>query len=79
MTVDVNAKLCTRCEEKFSLVRRRHWCKQCGRTICADCSATNVKWLYGSKRGCVCIDCSQQEEEEAGSADREVCCASSAT
>ena len=40
MPVDPNALRCTLCSADFTFVRRRHWCRTCGRTICYGCSST---------------------------------------
>ena len=39
---DAHVPTCLLCHSSFSLLRRRHWCRRCGRTICTDCSATKI-------------------------------------
>ena len=39
--VDKSAPSCLVCGSKFSFIWRRHWCRQCLRTICRSCSAVH--------------------------------------
>ena len=35
---DSDVSNCRKCESSFSVTRRRHHCRQCGRIFCSDCS-----------------------------------------
>eukprot|EP00051_Salpingoeca_urceolata_P034938 m.27358 g.27358 ORF g.27358 m.27358 type:complete len:272 (+) comp8527_c0_seq1:128-943(+) len=37
-TPDHQAPLCEMCNTKFSVVKRRHHCRRCGRCVCASCA-----------------------------------------
>ena len=41
---DSMAPLCMGCGSAFSLVRRRHHCRSCGRVFCAKCSPNQVRY-----------------------------------
>lgn len=37
---DSEAKRCMECNTKFSMFKRRHHCRNCGRVVCDNCSPT---------------------------------------
>lgn len=39
---DVQAPKCMSCEANFTVVKRRHHCRNCGKVFCARCSANSV-------------------------------------
>ena len=39
---DEDCDQCTQCSEKFTMVRRRHHCRNCGRIFCHKCSANSI-------------------------------------
>jgi len=47
---------CVRCGLKFTAIRRRHHCRQCGNAVCQSCSAQKMKSEDG-KLVRVCDDC----------------------
>lgn len=61
-----DSKLCHVCGEAFSLLRRRHHCRTCGKLVCDGCS-TGKQYMVGSasfKRVCdACVE--KQGSDEA--------------
>ena len=60
------SRRCQLCSADFSLIRRKHHCRNCGKILCADCSPYEIllKHLgYNSKQR-VCRDC--YESNRAG-------------
>eukprot|EP00667_Euglena_gracilis_P001515 EG_transcript_1515 len=55
--VDWSVRTCTLCSTDFTFLVRRHWCRQCHRTICSDCSAYPLSTLQRSHPDCMCISC----------------------
>ena len=57
---DKDAPLCSACSAKFTLVRRRHHCRACGRIFCAACCSYRAKipFLQDTKAR-VCHTCFQ--------------------
>jgi hypothetical protein len=53
---DEEASHCTRCDIPFSLLKRRHHCRECGDIFCSECSKTQKKDSLG-KTARVCVDC----------------------
>ncbi|KNC56444.1 WD repeat and FYVE domain-containing protein 3 [Thecamonas trahens ATCC 50062] len=55
---DESVKACTACALTFTLLERRHHCRQCGRIFCSACSSNKVP-LQGKrgKLGRVCDGC----------------------
>lgn len=60
-TKDKEAKSCQRCLANFSLFKRRHHCRKCGRCVCAVCApAENSRPLpeFGHTKSVrCCLDC----------------------
>ena len=59
---------CTKCAAPFSLFRRRHHCRRCGRIFCADCCFTKqvVGGSTNKKRVCdLCVLAVAEAAEEA--------------
>ena len=61
---DSDSNNCRLCEKPFTLFKRRHHCRKCGKLVCADCSPFKNRIEYigengvlktGTKR--VCKDC----------------------
>lgn len=46
---DHDTSVCTLCERKFTLVRRRHHCRKCGAVVCQQCS--NNKEVLATSSG----------------------------
>lgn len=63
---------CSRCGKRFSLVERKHHCRNCGRVVCAACSnhMMILPHLNNSKPLRVCDDCQEflafQQKQEFG-------------
>jgi hypothetical protein len=43
---DNDATTCMLCSRQFTLVRRRHHCRSCGRVLCTDCCAQHAVLAY---------------------------------
>lgn len=55
---DHDANSCISCDSVFTLIRRRHHCRSCGKIFCSDCCRLRAKLLYlGNKEGRVCNNC----------------------
>ena len=44
---DTQFSACVLCDAKFSLTRRRHHCRACGKVVCGSCSGNKVGVLGG--------------------------------
>ncbi|KAG3198277.1 hypothetical protein PC128_g6150 [Phytophthora cactorum] len=67
---DVHVAKCGLCRADFSLVRRKHHCRHCGRVMCSDCSS----FLYfelSHRKHRVCATCNNQLLAEQEAYDRE--------
>jgi len=53
---DDEVKACTCCNTKFTVINRRHHCRQCGQIVCANCSNNN-RLLKGQGKVRVCTEC----------------------
>lgn len=52
------APACMKCAMKFSLTRRRHHCRACGKVFCSTCCWQKVKLIHeDSKEDRACNDC----------------------
>ena len=43
---DSEAIFCMQCAVKFSMIRRKHHCRGCGKVLCAECSGFKAKLAY---------------------------------
>jgi hypothetical protein len=57
------------CNNKFSLVDRKHHCRQCGRVVCNACSTERRYLLYLHKEGRVCDKCVEAFSGHQSTAD----------
>lgn len=65
---DSDAKACNDCGLGFTVVRRRHHCRACGRVFCGDCSQKRIKlpsFGYNSDQR-VCDECYDKYYWEKG-------------
>lgn len=53
---DDEVKACTFCSTKFTVITRRHHCRQCGQIACGNCS-NNKRFLKGQGKVRVCGEC----------------------
>ncbi|CAF1245680.1 unnamed protein product [Adineta ricciae] len=52
------APACMKCANKFSITRRRHHCRACGKVFCSTCCWQKVKLIHDdSKEDRACNDC----------------------
>jgi hypothetical protein len=52
------APACMKCTSKFSITRRRHHCRACGKVFCSTCCSQKVKLIHDdSKEDRACNDC----------------------
>jgi hypothetical protein len=58
-------KQCTRCEQKFGLLLRRHHCRACGCAVCAVCSNTKMMIDDGDEKRMrrVCLTCANKMKD----------------
>ncbi|XP_053684020.1 zinc finger FYVE domain-containing protein 9 [Sabethes cyaneus] len=69
---DNATNFCMQCNQKFSLIKRRHHCRACGQLLCSACCCLKAKLEYlGDVEARICITCDiilnqqQQALEEA--------------
>uniref|UniRef100_A0A1Q3F4J8 Putative smad anchor for receptor activation n=1 Tax=Culex tarsalis TaxID=7177 RepID=A0A1Q3F4J8_CULTA len=69
---DNSTNFCMQCNQKFSLIKRRHHCRACGQLLCSACCCLKAKLEYlGDVEARICIPCDiilnqqQQALEEA--------------
>lgn len=60
-----SAQSCLGCSVSFSLTRRRHHCRTCGRIFCTGCSDNWIMTPASSRRVRVCDDCFSVQAELA--------------
>eukprot|EP00051_Salpingoeca_urceolata_P027192 m.480365 g.480365 ORF g.480365 m.480365 type:complete len:1010 (+) comp21809_c0_seq1:681-3710(+) len=55
---DSSVTMCQNCTLEFTVLRRRHHCRGCGKIVCAACSGQSVPLAYlNDKEGRVCPTC----------------------
>lgn len=54
---DSDAKMCQRCDTKFTLINRRHHCRHCGKVVCGGCSGEQMPLSGDSKPVRACDTC----------------------
>lgn len=55
---DHEAEACMACESQFTLIKRRHHCRSCGKIFCGDCCRLKARLLYlDNKEARVCNQC----------------------
>lgn len=47
---DQSCRVCYECDSQFTILNRRHHCRQCGRVFCASCTANYVPAPSGDPR-----------------------------
>ncbi|KAG7392272.1 hypothetical protein PHYPSEUDO_001376 [Phytophthora pseudosyringae] len=67
---DVRVTKCGLCASDFSLVRRKHHCRHCGRVMCSDCSSF-LYFEFSRRKHRVCATCNNQLLAEQDAYDRE--------
>jgi hypothetical protein len=63
---DSEALRCMICGDKFTLMQRRHHCRQCGNVVCSKCSAKK-KELPGQGKKRVCDSCYTKSYSDSNS------------
>ncbi|CAG2103339.1 unnamed protein product [Medioppia subpectinata] len=43
---DNESQMCMHCDIRFTLIKRRHHCRACGKVLCAQCCNSRAKLLY---------------------------------
>jgi len=61
---DNDAKQCMRCEKSFSIINRRHHCRNCGLVICSSCSSHKYPLTNYGKSVRVCAICYHELSQE---------------
>merc|ERR1719312_873550 len=72
------------CEAKFTMVKRRHHCRACGKVLCGSCCSNKFPLpILEGKEGRVCLPCKsvlerldkaekmQQQQEQPGGEEEE--------
>lgn len=55
---DHETNTCMSCDSLFTLIKRRHHCRSCGKIFCGDCCRQKAKLLYlENKEARVCSNC----------------------
>lgn len=55
---DSESNNCMSCDSLFTLIKRRHHCRSCGKIFCGDCCRLKAKLLYlDNKEARVCTNC----------------------
>lgn len=55
---DTQSESCNGCNERFTVLNRRHHCRNCGKLICVDCSLTRLLLPHSQvKKERVCDQC----------------------
>ena len=55
---DSDATACMNCEARFTVVKRRHHCRACGKVFCALCCSGKLPMqILDGKEGRVCLHC----------------------
>ncbi|PAA54220.1 hypothetical protein BOX15_Mlig029316g1, partial [Macrostomum lignano] len=58
---DSEAPVCMQCEARFTVLRRRHHCRACGRVFCANCAAYTARLAFlDNDKARVCAVCYQE-------------------
>lgn len=66
-TNDDEVKQCTLCKNDFTLLRRRHHCRSCGRVMCGKCGKeATCDQLFGPKPQRMCTACLSELSELTG-------------
>lgn len=57
---DEDAPICMNCSQRFTVLRRRHHCRACGRVLCSACCSNRARLEYMEcKEARVCLPCLQ--------------------
>eukprot|EP00041_Stephanoeca_diplocostata_P028296 m.797863 g.797863 ORF g.797863 m.797863 type:complete len:1192 (-) comp23348_c0_seq1:286-3861(-) len=73
---DSGVSMCQLCTAEFTVWKRRHHCRLCGKVVCGTCSANNLPIRYkNNKLERVCDECFEQHaptetEQQTGQAGR---------
>lgn len=54
---DSSSQACMQCDQKFTLVRRRHHCRACGLLLCSSCCSVKYFLVYLQSEGRICERC----------------------
>jgi len=72
--MDNETDVCMTCQIKFSVTRRRHHCRNCGKVVCADCSQNReyIKKINSSEKVRVCTECFTELNENTSEAEKKI-------
>jgi len=62
---DCRVRRCFACTLVFSIVKRKHHCRACGRVFCASCTSYRVKTSRSRLKLRMCADCAHNTREAA--------------
>eukprot|EP00755_Sulcionema_specki_P010126 Sspe_Gene.6707::Locus_2258_Transcript_1_1_Confidence_1.000_Length_12062::g.6707::m.6707 len=60
--VDFAQERCSICARSFTFFVRRHWCRECLRTICSNCSAMPLNFLSRKHPNNICKMCVEERQ-----------------
>jgi len=63
-TQDSEVSNCTNCNSKFTLTKRRHHCRRCGKVVCGACSSNKHRLVDGAAEVRVCTLCFKEFAEQ---------------
>jgi len=63
-TQDSEVMDCTNCNSKFTLTKRRHHCRRCGKVVCKACSSNKYQLVEGGAEVRVCVLCFKELVEQ---------------
>ncbi|KAK3913879.1 Zinc finger FYVE domain-containing protein 9 [Frankliniella fusca] len=54
---DADAPYCMQCDQKFTVLKRRHHCRACGKVLCSRCCSEKAHLKYTNAEARVCVPC----------------------
>lgn len=54
---DADAPYCMQCDQKFTVLKRRHHCRACGKVLCSKCCSEKAHLKYTNAEARVCVPC----------------------
>lgn len=64
---DADAPCCMQCDFKFTVLKRRHHCRACGKVLCSKCCSEKAHLEYINAEARVCVSCKSILTKAVGS------------